>query len=93
VHESSGRIYHINYDAPKVEDKDNETGEALIQREDDSEETVRKRLGIYHQQTAPLIGYYKDWVAEDAGSAPRYVQVEGIGSLDDIRAQISAKLR
>jgi adenylate kinase len=93
VHESSGRIYHINYDAPKVEDKDNETGEALIQREDDSEETVRKRLGIYHQQTAPLIGYYKNWVAKDADSAPRYVQVDGIGSLDDIRAQISAKLR
>jgi len=54
---------------------------------------VRKRLGIYHQQTAPLIGYYKDWAAKDADSAPRYVQVEGIGSLDDIRAQISAKLR
>ena len=93
VHESSGRIYHVSYDAPKVEDKDNETGEALIQREDDSEETVRKRLGIYHQQTAPLIGYYKNWVAKDADGAPRYVQVDGVGSLDDIRAQISAKLR
>lgn len=93
VHEGSGRIYHVKYDAPKVEGKDNETGEALIQREDDSEETVRKRLAIYHQQTAPLIGYYKDWAAKDADSAPRYVQVEGVGSLDDIRAQISTKLK
>ncbi len=68
VHEGSGRIYHVKYDPPKVEGKDDETGEALIQREDDKEETVRKRLKIYHEQTAPLVGFYQSW-AEKAPPA------------------------
>lgn len=93
VHEGSGRIYHVKFDAPSVEGKDDATGEDLIQREDDKEETVRKRLEIYHQQTAPLIGYYQDLAVKDAARAPRYVQVQGVGSLDDIRAQISDKLK
>lgn len=93
MHEGSGRIYHVTYDPPKVAGKDDETGEDLIQRPDDTEQTVRKRLAIYHQQTAPLVDYYKDWAARDAASAPRLVQVEGTGNLDSIRAQISAKLK
>ncbi|WP_100639992.1 adenylate kinase [Marinobacter salexigens] len=93
VHESSGRIYHVKYDPPKVEGKDNETGEPLMQREDDKEETVRNRLKIYHDQTAPLIGYYQNLAKTEPEVAPEYVSVEGVGSLDDIREQISARLK
>lgn len=93
VHEGSGRTYHIKFDPPKVEGKDDETGEPLIQREDDKEATIRKRLEIYHQQTAPLVGYYQDWAVEDAATAPKYVRVEGVGSLDDIRGQIFELLK
>lgn len=92
VHEGSGRIYHVKYDPPKVEGKDDETGEPLVQREDDKEETVRKRLDIYHAQTEPLIGYYRDWSEQEPEAAPRYVRVEGVGSLDSIREQILAQL-
>lgn len=92
VHEGSGRIYHVKYDPPKVEGKDDETGEPLVQREDDKEETVRKRLDIYHAQTEPLIGYYRDWAEKQPEQAPRYVRVEGVGSLDSIREQILAQL-
>ncbi len=92
VHEGSGRIYHIRFDPPKVEGKDNETGEPLVQRPDDKEETVRKRLSIYHSQTAPLINYYQDWASKQPESAPKYVHVEGIGSLDSIRNEIMSKL-
>src|SRR5690554_3422717 len=88
VHEGSGRIYHVKYDPPKVEGKDDETGEPLVQREDDKEETVRKRLDIYHAQTEPLIGYYQEWSEKDPSSAPAYVRVNGVGSLADIREQI-----
>lgn len=93
VHEASGRIYHVKYDPPKVEGKDDETGEPLIQRTDDSEETVRNRLNIYHQQTAPLVNYYQDWAKQDASAAPTYVRVDGVGSMDDIRDQILTKLQ
>ncbi|HLV78297.1 MAG TPA: adenylate kinase [Marinobacter sp.] len=93
VHESSGRIYHVKYDPPKTEGKDDETGEALVQREDDKEETVRKRLTIYHEQTAPLIGFYQDWAATAPSDAPQYVRVEGVGSLDSIRDQILSQLK
>lgn len=92
VHESSGRIYHVKYKAPKVEGKDDETGEPLIQREDDTEATVRKRLDVYHAQTAPLVDYYKGWAEEDAESAPKYVAVPGVGTVDDIRGQVFAGL-
>ncbi|MBK1872805.1 MULTISPECIES: adenylate kinase [unclassified Marinobacter] len=93
VHEGSGRIYHVKYDPPKVEGKDDETGEPLMQRADDKEETVRKRLKIYHDQTAPLIGYYQDLAKTQPEVAPEYVSVDGVGSLDSIREQISARLK
>ncbi|MBD3657339.1 MULTISPECIES: adenylate kinase [Marinobacter] len=92
VHEASGRTYHVKYDPPKVEGKDDETGEPLVQREDDKEATIRKRLQVYHDQTAPLIGYYQGWAAQAPAAAPKYVRVEGVGSLDDIRAMILEQL-
>ncbi|UJS25552.1 adenylate kinase [Thiothrix winogradskyi] len=92
VHVASGRTYHVVFNPPKVEGKDDETGEDLIQRADDAEETVLKRLEIYHAQTAPLIGYYTDWVASGEANAPRYIRVEGVGSVDSIRDQIFAAL-
>jgi len=92
VHPASGRIYHVKYDPPKVDGKDDETGEPLVQREDDQEETIRKRLDVYHSQTEPLVGYYQDWAAREPQQAPKYVRVDGVGSLDDIREQILSKL-
>lgn len=92
VHEGSGRVYHIEHNPPKVAGLDDVTAEPLIQREDDKEETVRKRLDIYHSQTAPLVSYYQDWAAKDAQSAPRYLAVEGVGSVDDIRAKVMTGL-
>ena len=82
MHPASGRVYHLVFKAPKVEGKDDETGEDLIQREDDAEETVRHRLGIYHEQTAPLVGFYKGLT--DA-NAPKYAYIAGVGTLNDIR--------
>lgn len=93
VHEASGRTYHVKYDPPKVEGKDDVTGEPLVQRTDDQEDTVRKRLRIYHDQTAPLVGYYRDWAARDPQAAPKYVRIEGVGSLEDIRDQILQNLK
>lgn len=92
VHEPSGRTYHEKYDPPKVPGKDDVTGEPLVQRPDDTEETVRKRLSIYHAQTAPLVSYYREWAASDKEAAPEYVRVAGVGSLEDIRQQILEKL-
>ena len=88
VHEASGRIYHVKYNPPAAEGKDDETGEALIQREDDSEETVRKRLDVYHSQTAPLVTYYTTWSESGEAQAPRYVKVQGVGEMDQIKDQI-----
>ncbi|PAV27170.1 adenylate kinase [Tamilnaduibacter salinus] len=92
VHEPSGRTYHIKYDPPKEEGKDNETGEPLVQRPDDSEETVRNRLNVYHEQTAPLVDFYQKWAKEAPADAPDYVRVEGVGSMDEIRDQILSRL-
>lgn len=92
VHVASGRTYHVIFNPPKVEGKDDETGEDLIQRADDSEETVLKRLEVYHSQTAPLIKYYSDWAASGEAKAPRYIRIEGIGKVDQIRDQIFAAL-
>ncbi|MBC7192484.1 adenylate kinase [Marinobacter sp.] len=92
VHEGSGRVYHVKYNPPREEGKDDETGEPLIQREDDREETVRRRLKTYHEQTAPLVGYYRQWAQQDPEAAPEYVQVEGVGSLEDIREKIMSRL-
>ena len=82
VHAESGRVYHIEFNQPKVEGKDDVTGEDLIQREDDAEETVAKRLAIYHDQTAPLVGFYQGIKTDNAA---KYVNVPGVGSVDDIR--------
>ena len=92
VHEKSGRVYHIKHNPPQVAGKDDITGEPLIQRADDEEGTVRKRLDVYHSQTAPLVDYYQDWAAKDAESAPKYFRVEGVGSMDEIRDKVFAGL-
>lgn len=92
VHVASGRTYHVVFNPPKVEGKDDETGEDLIQRADDAEETVLKRLEVYHAQTAPLIDYYSAWAASGEAKAPRYIRIEGVGSVDSIRDQIFAAL-
>ncbi len=88
VHLASGRTYHLVFNPPKVEGKDDETGEDLIQRDDDKEETVKKRLDVYHDQTEPLIGYYKDWESTGEAAAPTYVRIEGVGKVDEIRDAI-----
>lgn len=91
VHPGSGRIYHIKYNPPKEEGKDDETGEPLVQRDDDQEETVRNRLAIYHEQTEPLVNFYKA-LAEKAENAPKYSRVEGVGGMEDIKKAIFASL-
>ena len=88
VHLASGRTYHVVFNPPKVEGKDNETGEDLIQRDDDQEDTVRARLNVYHEQTEPLISYYTDYANSDSDHAPKYVKVDGIGGVDEIRNRI-----
>jgi len=92
VHLASGRTYHIVFNPPKEEGKDDETGEPLIQRDDDKEETVRKRLDVYHAQTEPLVGYYKDWEESGQSAAPKYIRIEGVGKVDEIRDQIFTAL-
>ncbi|QFT86102.1 Adenylate kinase [Halomonas sp. THAF12] len=92
VHPASGRVYHVDYNPPKEEGKDDVTGEALIQRDDDSEATVRNRLSVYHEQTAPLVDYYQQWAQQEPDAAPAYHRVEGVGSVDDITGQVIAAL-
>ncbi len=92
VHPGSGRTYHIVFNPPKVEGKDDVTGEPLVQRDDDTEETVRKRLQVYHDQTEPLIGYYTKWAEEGGAGAPRYIRIPGIGKVEEIRDAIFAAL-
>jgi len=92
AHLASGRTYHVIYNPPKVEGKDDETGEDLVQRDDDKEETVLKRLAVYHEQTEPLIEYYSNWSTSGETGAPKYVKVEGVGSVEDIRDKIFAGL-
>jgi adenylate kinase len=92
VHLPSGRTYHVIFNPPKVEGKDDLTGEELIQRDDDKEETVRKRLEVYHAQTEPLIGYYKKWESSKDPVAPKYIRIEGIGKVEEIRDRIFAAL-
>ena len=88
VHLASGRTYHVVFNPPKVEGKDNETGEDLIQRVDAQEDTVRARLNVYHEQTEPLISYYTDFSNSGSDNAPKYVRVDGIGGVDEIRDRI-----
>jgi adenylate kinase len=93
VHPTSGRIYHVIYNPPKVEGRDDLTAEPLIQRDDDKEETIRKRLEIYHAQTEPLVEYYSRWSADGGEDAPKYVKISGAGSVEDIRDAIFASLK
>jgi adenylate kinase len=97
VHPASGRTYHIKFNPPKVAGKDDVTGEDLIQRDDDKEETVRKRLQVYDDQTRPLVNYYSSWAAQansvDKVKAPAYRKVSGTGKVDDITASIFAVLK
>ena len=85
VHLASGRTYHVKFNPPKVSGKDDATGEALTQREDDKEETVRKRLQVYHSQTEPLVAYYSKWAAQGDPLAPRYKKISGTGGVEEIR--------
>ena len=89
VHEASGRVYHVQYNPPKQVGCDDETGDALVQREDDKEETVRKRLGVYHAQTEPLVAFYRAL----QGATLTYTQIQGVGSLQEIKENVLATLR
>lgn len=92
VHPGSGRTYHVKFNPPKAEGKDDVTGEALIQREDDKAETVMKRLSVYRAQTLPLVEYYKKWAATGEKDAPTYRYIEGVGAVDAIRDKALATL-
>lgn len=92
VHLASGRTYHVVFNPPKQAGKDDESGEDLIQRDDDQEETVRKRLQVYHEQTEPLVAFYSKWADGGAEGAPKYVRVAGIGKVEEIRDAIFAAL-
>lgn len=92
VHLASGRTYHLVFNPPKQEGKDDVTGEDLIQRDDDQEETVRKRLAVYHEQTEPLIHYYSKWAAKGKKKSPKYIEIDGIGKVEEIRDAIFAAL-
>ena len=86
-------IYHILYNPPHIPNKDDATGEDLIQRKDDAEETVRERLRIYHQQTKPLLCYYKEWQSRGDPAAPRYISINGYADVEEVRRRIFAALK
>jgi adenylate kinase len=92
AHLASGRTYHIVYNPPKVEGQDDVTGEPLVQRDDDKEEVVKKRLDVYHAQTEPLVEYYKKWASANEPGAPQHIRIEGVGKVDEIRDQIFSSL-
>jgi adenylate kinase len=88
THMASGRTYHVVFNPPKVTGKDDITGEDLVQRDDDREEVVMKRLDVYHTQTEQLVGYYSDWANSGRGGAPKYVRISGLGAVEDIREKL-----
>ena len=92
VHPASGRVYHVVFNPPKTEGKDDVTGEDLVQRDDDREETVRRRLEVYREQTAPLVDYYTRRQSRDGVPAPRYARVSGLGRVEEVRDAILARL-
>ena len=92
AHLPSGRTYHVKYNPPKVEGKDDVTGEPLVQRDDDKEETVKKRLAVYHQQTEPLVSYYSEWACSGDIDAPTVHRIDGIGSVEQVRDRIFTAL-
>lgn len=93
VHLASGRVYHVRFNPPKIADCDDLTGEPLVQRDDDREQTVRKRLSVYHEQTEQLVGYYGKLAASGVASAPQYRKILGLGSVDEITARVFAALK
>ena len=93
VHPASGRSYHVKFNPPKVAGRDDLTGEPLIQRDDDKEETVKKRLAVYHAQTEPLVAYYREWAKSGDPRAPKYRSVDGMGSVDAIKDAVLAALK
>jgi adenylate kinase len=93
VHLASGRTYHVRHNPPKVAGRDDVTGEPLIQRDDDKEEVVRKRLEVYHAQTSVLVDYYSKWAATGDAAAPRYRKVAGVGTVEEIKQRVFDALR
>lgn len=93
VHPASGRSYHVEFNPPRQAGRDDVTGERLVQRDDDKEETVRKRLEVYHAQTEPLVKYYSDWEKSGDSAAPKFVRVDGVGPLEQVRDRIFAALK
>ncbi len=91
-HPASGRTYHVKFNPPKVAGQDDVTGEPLVQREDDKEETVKKRLDVYSAQTRPLVDYYSNWAQQDPAAAPKYRAISGLGQVDEITARALAAL-
>jgi len=92
VHPNSGRVYHLVYNPPQQDGIDDQSGEPLVQREDDQEHTVRKRLAVYHDQTLPLVEYYSNWSKTSDTKAPKYITIVGVGSMNEIRNKIFAGL-
>ena len=92
VHPASGRVYHIKHNPPSKPNLDDFTGEKLVQREDDNEDTIKKRLIVYHQQTKPLISFYKSWQKEQSADAPNFITVSGSGSIEEIKKKIFISL-
>lgn len=92
VHLASGRTYHVEYQKPRVADLDDETGEPLVQRDDDREDTVRHRLSVYREQTAPLVGYYQEEARTSDNGLPCFVSVSGVGDVDDVYQSIMVEL-
>ncbi len=92
VHPQSGRTYHIKYNPPKIEDKDDLSGEPLIQRSDDNEKTVKQRLAVYHKQTKPLIEFYQNWQYGNLAPAPKFITIHGEGGVDEIFQRIIAAI-
>lgn len=93
VHPASGRSYHVVFNPPKTPDTDDVTGEPLVQRDDDREETVRHRLSVYQDQTRPLVDYYSRWAETGDAKAPKFRQISGVGSVEEIRGRINDALK
>ncbi|RJG15122.1 adenylate kinase [Massilia cavernae] len=91
-HPASGRVYHTKFNPPKADGTDDITGEPLVQRDDDKEETVKKRLGVYHNQTEVLLGYYNEWAKSGLAGAPKYRKISGVGPVDEVRDRAFAAL-
>jgi adenylate kinase len=93
VHPASGRSYHVQFNPPRVAGRDDQTGEPLVQRDDDREETVRHRLEVYRRQTRPLVDYYGRWAASGDAAAPKYRKISGLGTLEEIHERVLGALR